>query len=257
LPTPEDGVVVTTDGPVTIVRIHRPQVRNAVDAPTGTALLRAFEDFNSDDSQSVAILTGGPDIFCSGFDLKYLSNYGASTYDPEGAGMMGPTRAALSKPVIAAVEGHAVAGGLELALWCDIRIASSTAVFGVYCRRFGVPLIDGGTVRLPRLIGESRAMDMILSGRPVAAEEALQFGLANRLVPKGAALEEAMIYARNISAFPQLCMNTDRAGVYRQWSMPERDALGFEAREGLKPVQEESVLGATTFVKGAGRGGIF
>lgn len=196
-------------------------------------------------------------MFCSGFDLKYLSKHGATLYDTESDGMMGPTRLLLSKPVIAAIEGHAVAGGLELALWCDIRIASESAVFGVFCRRFGVPLIDGGTVRLPRLIGQSRAMDMILSGRPVGAEEALLFGLANKVVPAGTAIEAAVEYARALSQFPQLCMRTDRAAVYRQWAMTETDALLTESREGLRPVQQESTEGATKFKDGAGRRGSF
>jgi enoyl-CoA hydratase len=170
--------------------------------------------------------------------------------------MQGPTRLSMSKPVIAAIEGHAVAGGLELALWCDVRVASTSAVFGVYCRRFGVPLIDGGTVRLPRLIGESRAMDMILSGRPVDAEEGLQFGLVNRLVPNGTALEAAIAYATDLTSFPQLCMRTDMASVKRQWALGEQEALLSEARAGERAVRE-SPAGATRFADGTGRGGSF
>lgn len=254
----DTGLTMSKEGPITIVRIRRPQVRNAVDVPTGKALLAAFQEFESDETQSVAILTGGTDVFCSGFDLKYLSKHGPGLYDPESAGMMGPTRERLSKPVIAAIEGHAVAGGLELALWCDIRIASTTAIFGVFCRRFGVPLIDGGTIRLPRLIGQSRAMDMILSGRPVDAQEAMLFGLANKVVPAGTAFDAAIEYARSLSQFPQLCLRTDRASVYEQWSMSERDALLSEARGGLKPVQVESTKGASKFTTDrVGRGGSF
>ncbi len=249
-------VAVEQNGAITVVTINRPDQRNAVDPETASLLDEAFAAFDADSERAVAILTGAGQSFCAGFDLKTVSE-GALTYDPQGGGPMGPTRRLLSKPVIAAVEGHAVAGGLELALWCDMRVASASAVFGVYCRRWGVPLIDGGNVRLPRLIGHSRAMDMILTGRPVEAEEALQFGLANRLVPEGRALDEALIIAHELARFPQTCLRTDRMTAHRQWGMDIDAALAHEAVEGVRPLQEDAQTGASRFASGLGRSGDF
>ena len=239
-----------------IVTIDRPQARNAVDPATATALRAAFDTFEADDGLSVAVLTGAAGSFCAGFDLKSV---GAANprYDPDGDGPMGPTRRLLSKPVIAAIEGHAVAGGLELAIWCDLRVASETAVFGVFCRRWGVPLIDGGTVRLPRLIGQGRALDMILTGRPVTAAEALAWGLADRLVPAGEALATARALAADIARFPQLCLRADRASAFHQWDRPLDAALKGEAHGGMAPLQAEAVAGAARFAAGAGRSGSF
>ena len=219
-------VLVDKDGPVTIVTIDRPARRNAVDPDTAMALRNVFVAFAADDDARVAILSGSEGHFCAGFDLNAV---GTSRYDPDGPGPMGPTRMLLEKPVIAAVEGHAVAGGLELALWCDLRVAAASAVFGVYCRRWGVPLIDGGTVRLPRIVGQGRALDMILTGRPVAADEALRIGLADRVVPDGEALGAAIELAKQIAAFPQICMNSDRLSAYRQWDFDIEGALAHEA----------------------------
>ncbi len=250
------SVQVERDGPVTVVTIDRPERRNAVDAETAVLLREAFRAFEADADASVAILTGAGGTFCAGYDLKSLSAQGVE-YDPLGEGPMGPTRMLLSKPAIAAVEGHAVAGGLELALWCDLRVAAADATFGVFCRRWGVPLIDGGTVRLPRLIGHSRAMDMILTGRPVGAEEALAFGLANRIVPPGQALAQARSLAREIARFPQLCLRTDRASAHAQWDLGLPDALRKEGVEGEKPLLAEARGGAARFAEGAGRSGSF
>lgn len=250
-------VLTSKRGPVTIVTIDRPDVRNAVDSPTARALRAAFEEFEADQHQLVAVLTGSGETFCAGFDLKEAAAGGEPTFDPTGDGPMGPTRRLLSKPVIAAVEGHAVAGGLELALWCDLRVVSHSAVFGVFCRRWGVPLIDGGTVRLPRVIGQGRALDMILTGRPVAADEAHQWGLADRVVATGHALEEAITLATEIAAFPQLCMRADRHSAVTQWDRPLDDALRAEGVGGVEPLMREAVAGAGRFVDGAGRGGSF
>lgn len=250
------SVIVTNDGPVRTVTIDRLHCRNAVDPDTADALRQAFADFEADDSTAVAILTGAGGTFCAGFDLKAVGT-GRDRYEPEGDGPMGPTRMLLSKPVIAAVEGHAVAGGLELALWCDLRVASETAVFGVFCRRWGVPLIDGGTVRLPRIVGQGRALDMILTGRPVDAAEALAMGLANRVVPSGRALGAAQGLAAALARFPALCMRTDRMSAYRQWDRELEDALRFEGREGEKPLRAEAEAGASRFTGGEGRGGAF
>lgn len=250
------SVHVERDGPVTVVTIDRPERRNAVDAATAGLLRDAFRAFEADDNAMVAVLTGAGGTFCAGYDLKSLSAGGVH-YDPLGEGPMGPTRTLLSKPVIAAVEGHAVAGGLELALWCDLRVAAADATFGVFCRRWGVPLIDGGTVRLPRLIGHSRAMDMILTGRPVGAQEALAFGLVNRVVAPGEALAEAQRLAQEIARFPQLCLRTDRASAYAQWDLPLPDALRNEGIEGEKPLLGEAQGGAARFAGGAGRSGSF
>ena len=248
------SVLAQGDGPVTIVTIDRPARRNAVDPDTAVALRDAFAAFAADDSARVAILTGSDGHFCAGFDLNAV---GTSRYDPGGPGPMGPTRMLLEKPVIAAIEGHAVAGGLELALWCDLRVAAESAVFGVYCRRWGVPLIDGGTVRLPRIVGQGRALDMILTGRPVAADEAQRIGLADRVVPDGAALGAAIELAKQIAAFPQTCMNSDRLSAYRQWDFDIEGALAQEAHAGVAPLREGAAAGAKRFTDGTGRGGSF
>jgi len=255
----ESKVLTSKTGAVTTVTINRPQCRNAVDYETGRLLLsafEAFEAFEADGSQSVAILTSTGSSFCAGFDLKSLAGTEV-TYDPLSDGAMGPTRRLLSKPVIAAIEGFAVAGGLELALWCDLRVISEKASFGVFCRRWGVPLIDGGTVRLPRLIGHSRAMDMILTGREVHADEALIFGLANRVVPEGGAYEAAQVLAQEIAKFPQTCLRTDRMSAYQQWDLELSTALRAEAIDGEKPLLEEARKGAARFSSGRGRSGDF
>jgi len=252
------NILTDTRGPVRILSINRPEARNAVDRATAEALAEAFRVFDADDSVSVAVLTGEGGTFCAGADLKAVARGEPNRVAEDGDGPMGPTRLKLSKPVIAAVEGHAVAGGLELAVWCDLRVAARSAVFGVFCRRFGVPLIDGGTVRLPRLIGQSRAMDMILTGRPVGAEEALGFGLTNRVCEDGQALETAIELARQIAAFPQTCLRHDRQSTLSQWSPPEGDALLGEVRLGMKTLASgETVEGAGRFTSGQGRGGAF
>ncbi|MFJ5561632.1 crotonase/enoyl-CoA hydratase family protein [Streptomyces sp. NPDC093250] len=243
-------------GPVTTVVLSRPEVRNAVDGPTAAALADAFRAFEADDGAAVAVLWGEGGTFCSGADLKALGTERGNRVGEDGDGPMGPTRMRLSKPVIAAVAGHAVAGGLELALWCDLRVAEEDAVFGVYCRRWGVPLIDGGTVRLPRLIGTSRALDLILTGRPVAAEEALAMGLANRVVPVGRARAEAEELAAALARFPQACLRADRASVLGQEGLDEETALRGELRRGAAVVAE-SLEGAARFASGAGRHGSF
>ncbi len=248
------SVIVDHDGPVTIVTIDRPARRNAVDPETALALRDAFAAFAADADARVAILTGSEGHFCAGFDLNAV---GGSRYDPDGPGPMGPTRMLLEKPVIAAVEGHAVAGGLELALWCDLRVAAASAVFGVYCRRWGVPLIDGGTVRLPRIVGQSRALDMILTGRAVAADEAQRIGLADRVVADGEALAAAIALAKQVAAFPQLCMTSDRLSAYRQWDFDIEGALAHEAHAGVAPLRDGAAAGAKRFTEGTGRGGSF
>ncbi len=237
---------------ITIVTIQRPEARNAVDRDTAEALAYAFREFDADPRSDVAILTGADGNFCAGADLKKFNNHLIA----EGDGPMGPTRMRLSKPVIAAVEGFAVAGGLELALWCDLRVAARNATFGVFCRRFGVPLIDLGTVRLPRLIGQSRAMDMILTGRGVSGEEAVAMGLANRLTEPGLALDAALELAQTIAAHPQMCMRSDRLSVYEQWGLSSNDATQNEFRLGMQVIQSgESKGGAEKFAKGQGRHG--
>ncbi len=247
-----------TQDQIAIVTIDRPEVRNAVDGPTAAALAEAFRRFGADDALAVAILTGASGTFCAGADLKAVSHGRGNRVYEQGDGPMGPSRMLLSKPVLAAVEGFAVAGGLELALWCDLRVAARDAVFGVYCRRWGVPLVDGGTIRLPRLIGQSHALDMILTGRGVSGDEALRMGLANRLVEPGSALENAVELARRIAAFPQLCMRNDRRSAYEQWSMSLPDALLHETRLGLDVIRSgETLAGATRFASGAGRHGKF
>ncbi|HEX4534628.1 MAG TPA: crotonase/enoyl-CoA hydratase family protein [Rhizomicrobium sp.] len=261
-----DSVRVERDGPVTTVILDRPQVRNAVDRPTAEALAEAFVQFERDDAALVAVLWGAGGSFSAGADLKAIAEgHGNRTVAPPEtldalnvSGPMGPTRMRLSKPVIAAVAGHAVAGGLELALWCDLRVAEEDAVFGVFCRRWGVPLIDGGTVRLPRLIGQSRALDMILTGRPVAAMEAFAMGLANRVVPKGDARRAAEELAGEIARFPRLCMKGDRASVYEQFDMDFAHAIGNEFTHGIKTLRSgETLKGAASFAQGKGRGGRF
>src|SRR6478609_1226316 len=252
-------VAVEKEGATTIVSIDRfAEARNAVDAETAGLLREAFFAFDKDETQSVAILTGRGGTFCAGADLKAVARRtGGLTLKEDAPGPMGPTRHLLSKPVIAAVEGYAVAGGLELALWCDLRVASETAKFGVFCRRWGVPLIDGGTVRLPRLIGHSRALDMILTGREVGAREAFEWGLANRLVPAGQALAEARALAEAIAKFPQVCLRSDRHSSYDQWALDIPAALVNEARHGMPALQAESRKGAARFAAGKGRGGDF
>lgn len=251
-------ILTEIDGPIFVVTINRPERRNAVDRACAEALAGAFRAFDADKDLSVAILTGNGGQFCAGADLKAISEGGGNRVDPEGDGPMGPTRMTLSKPVIAAVEGHAVAGGLELALWCDLRVAARNATFGVYCRRFGVPLIDGGTVRLPRLIGASHAMDMILTGRGVGAEEAFDWGLANRIAEPGRALHDAKALAREIARFPQVCLRNDRASALSQWSLSESKALAAEFALGRRTLESgETLAGATRFAQGEGRGGEF
>lgn len=253
------NVLVERSGAVTTITIDRPDARNAVDGPTAAELADAFRAFDADDSAAAAVLTGAGGVFCAGADLKAIGTERMNRTRPDGDGPMGPTRMELGKPVIAAVHGHAVAGGLELALWCDLRVADETAVFGVFCRRWGVPLIDGGTVRLPRLIGRSRAMDLILTGRPVDAGEALSIGLANRLVPPGEAVAAAQELARQLAAFPQACLRGDRLSVYAQEGMSESDALAeeFRAAMGTGNLATEAVNGAARFTGGAGRHGNF
>ena len=253
-------VTTETHNQTHIIRINRPSVRNCVDGPTAAALAQAFRDFEAGDA-AVAILTGEGEHFCAGADLKAVASGDrarANRLQPDGDGPMGPSRMHLSKPVIAAVEGYCVAGGLELAAWCDLRVASASAVFGVFCRRFGVPLIDGGTVRLPRLIGHSRAMDMILTGRAVNADEALQMGLANRLVAKGEAFTAALELAEQLAGFPQQCMRNDRASALAQWGLAESDALDREFSLGQQTLSSgETVAGAGRFRDGDGRHGRF
>jgi enoyl-CoA hydratase len=244
---------------VTTVIIDRPEVRNAVDGETATLLARAFSEFDADPDADVAVLFGDHGCFCAGADLKAVARQDAANRVTEaGDGPMGPTRLQLSKPVIAAVAGHAVAGGLELAAWCDLRVAEQGAVFGVFCRRWGVPLVDGGTVRLPRLIGHSRAMDLILTGRPVEAAEALAMGLVNRVVADGTVRQEAEALARQLSGFPQQCLRADRLSACGQWSLGESEALRGEYRGGIEVIRSgETLAGATRFADGAGRHGSF
>lgn len=249
-----DPVRVERSGPVTTVIINRPGARNAVNGPTAAALYAAFEEFDRDDAASVAVLWGEGGTFCAGADLKAFGTPDANAVHRTGPGPMGPTRMVLSKPVIAAVSGYAVAGGLELAIWCDLRVVEEDAVFGVFCRRWGVPLIDGGTVRLPRLIGHSRAMDMILTGRGVAADEAQAIGLANRVVPKGQSRQAAEELAAQLAALPQQCLRSDRLSALHQWGTTESDALDFEFAS-ISRVAAEANEGAGRFAAGAGRHG--
>jgi enoyl-CoA hydratase len=251
-----EAVRVEHDGRVTVVTIDRPHVRNAVDGPTATLLADAFRAFDLDDEHDVAVLTGADGTFCAGADLKAIADGRGNRVREEGDGPMGPTRMLLGKPVVAAVEGYAVAGGLELALWCDLRVAARDAVFGVLCRRWGVPLVDGGTIRLPRLIGHSRALDLILTGREVCGDEALQMGLANRLVERGKALEHSVALAKELAALPQICLRADRMSAYEQWDSSYDDALRNELRHGAAVIESgESRDGAARFASGAGRHG--
>jgi enoyl-CoA hydratase len=246
------------EGPVAIVTIDRPAARNAVDGPTAAALAAAFRRFDADETLATAVLTGADGTFCAGADLKGVAEGRGNRVAVDGDGPMGPSRMLLSKPVIAAVEGFAVAGGLELALWCDLRVAARDAVFGVYCRRWGVPLIDGGTIRLTRMLGHSHALDLILTGRGVSGEEARMMGVANRLVEKGQALREAVALASQLARFPQRCMRSDRLSSYRQWELPLDEALRMETRLGLEVIASgETVDGAARFASGAGRHGVF
>jgi enoyl-CoA hydratase len=247
-----------SDGPLAIVTIDRPEARNAVDGPTAARLAEAFRRFDADEGLAVAVLTGAGGCFCAGADLKAMGTERVNRVTEEGDGPMGPTRMLLSKPVIAAVEGYAVAGGLELAVWCDLRVAARNAVFGVFCRRWGVPLADGGTIRLARMLGHSHALDLILSGRPVSGEEARLMGLANRLVEPGKALEEALALAHQLAAFPQRCLRSDRLSSYQQWDATLEQALLTETRMGLEVIRSgETGDGAARFARGAGRHGSF
>ncbi|MBN1529220.1 MAG: crotonase/enoyl-CoA hydratase family protein [Thermoleophilaceae bacterium] len=235
-----------SDGPVVVVTIDRPDVANAIDRPTADALADAFRRFDSDETASVAVLTGAGGRFCAGADLKAMRQPDAARVtrvEPDGDGPVGPTRMLLSKPVIAAVEGHAVAGGLELAAWCDLRVAADDAVFGVYCRRWGIPLMDGGTIRLSRLIGHSQALDLILTGRGVSGEEALRMGLANRLTPPGGALEAAVALARELAGRPQAALRSDRLSSYEQWSLSLDEALANEYRRGMETLRTGELVG--------------
>jgi enoyl-CoA hydratase len=248
-------VQVLDDGPVRVVVLDRPEARGAVDPDHARGLVEVFEELEARDDLLVGILTGSDGHFCAGADLKAVMAGTMTVVPPgEGPGPMGPTRMQLSKPVIAAVEGHAVAGGLELALWCDLRVASETAVFGVYCRRWGVPLIDGGTVRLPRVVGQGIALEMVLTGRAVLADEALRIGLANRVVPAGLALDAAMELAQELAALPQLCLREDRASVLEQWGLPTEEAMRNEWEHGVRALAE-AAEGAARFASGQGRHG--
>ncbi len=249
-------IEIEHDGDVTVIVMNRPERCNAVDGAMAAELAEAFRAFDASEAK-VAVLAGAGDSFCAGADLKAVGTEAANVVAPEGDGPMGPTRLDLDKPVIAAINGHAVAGGLELALWCDLRVAEEDAVLGVFCRRWGVPLIDGGTVRLPRLIGHSRAMDLILTGRPVGAAEALDFGLVNRVVPPGGARPAAVTLAHEIARMPQSCMRGDRRSARAQWDRSETEAMAEELRIGLVSLAADGVAGAGRFAEGRGRGGSF
>jgi enoyl-CoA hydratase len=250
------AVRIERDGSVFTVLLSRPERRNAVDGATASALADAFRQFDADDDAAVAVLHGEGGVFCAGADLKAVGSSDGNRVADDGDGPMGPTRMRLGKPVIAAIAGHAVAGGLELALWCDLRVAEQDAVLGVFCRRWGVPLIDGGTVRLPRLIGESRAMDLILTGRPVGAAEAFEIGLVNRVVGPGESRAAAEMLARELAAFPQTCMREDRLSLVEQGGLTEADAIANELRHGLRSL-EQVAAGLERFRGGAGRHGSF
>jgi len=252
------AVRIERSGPVTTVVLSRPEVRNAVDGPTAAELVAAFRGFEADESALVAVLWGEGGTFCAGADLKAIADGRGNRVAADGDGPMGPSRMVLAKPVVAAVEGHAVAGGLELALWCDLRVVAADAVLGVFCRRWGVPLIDGGTVRLPRLVGLGRALDLVLTGRPVGAEEALAIGLANRVVPSGGARAAAEELALEIARFPQACMRGDRLSVYEQAGLDLEEAMGNELSHGLESLRSpEALAGAQRFASGSGRHGEF
>ncbi len=248
------GVRVEKNGAVTTVIMNRPHARNAVNGPAAAELHAAFDDFDSDESAAVAVLWGDNGTFCAGADLKAFGTAESNPVHRSGPGPMGPSRMVLSKPVIAAISGYAVAGGLELALWADLRVVEEDATMGVFCRRWGVPLIDGGTVRLPRLIGHSRAMDLILTGRAVGAEEALSIGLANRVVPTGQARDKAEELAAELAGLPQQCLRADRLSLLYQWGRPEAEAMDFEFGS-MSRVAAESLEGASRFAAGAGRHG--
>ena len=250
-------VRVERQGAVTTVVLSRPEVRNAVDRETAAELAEAFRAFDADDTAHVAVLWGEGGNFCAGADLKAIAAGRPNRVAPDGDGPMGPTRMVLSKPVVAAVSGYAVAGGLELACWCDLRVVEQSAVLGVFCRRWGVPLIDGGTVRLPRLIGASRALDLVLTGRPVLADEALAMGLANYVVPDGAAREEAEALAARLAAFPQACLRGDRAALIEGLELGHDEAMAAELEHGMRSLAAGAVAGAGRFSEGAGRGGSF
>jgi enoyl-CoA hydratase len=255
-PPKKNPVRVDRSGPVTTVILDRPEVRNAVDGPTAAALAEAFADFDADADAAVAVLFGAGGTFCAGADLKAMGSASGNRTEPAGTGPMGPTRMRLAKPVIAAVAGHAVAGGLELALWCDLRVAEEDAVFGVYCRRWGVPLIDGGTVRLPQVVGMGRALDMILTGRGVRADEAHHMGLVTKIVRHGQAREEAEQLALQIAAFPQACLRSDRAAAMEGASLGFADAMANEFAHGMATLSDPGVFeGVARFRGGAGRGG--
>ncbi len=255
MPQPTN-LLIEKDGPVTTVILNRPDVRNAVDGPTAAALADAFRAFDADDEARVGVLVGANGTFCAGADLKAIARgEGSNRLSPQGDGPMGPTRMLLSKPVIAAITGYAVAGGLELALWCDLRIAEADVVLGVFSRRWGVPLIDGGTVRLPRLIGLSHALDLILTGRPVSANEALRMGLVNRVVPTGMARQAAEDLAHRLAQFPQRCLRADRLSAYRQAGLDLETAMQQEFSAGLEALHAEGIAGAARFAAGAGRHG--
>ena len=251
------SVRVERDGPVTTVILDRPERKNAVDRQTAARLAEAFREFDQDDEARVGVFWGAHDTFSAGADLKAIAEGEPNRLDPEGDGPMGPSRMLLQKPVVAAVSGHAVAGGLELALWCDLRVVEESAVMGVFCRRWGVPLIDGGTVRLPRLVGLSHALDMILTGRPVEAEEAKSIGLANRVVPDGEAREAAEQLAHRIADFPQTCLRNDRLSAYEQGDLDLEEALSNEFERGEESLRSDAREGAQKFAEGAGRGGSF
>nr|BBH96018.1 enoyl-CoA hydratase [Thermogemmatispora argillosa] len=251
-------LLVEQQGAILIVTLNRPERRNAISRELAAALLETFGSFEADPGLAVAVLTGAGGCFCSGFDLKELATGQVPSPDDNGHGPLGPTRLLLQKPVIAAIEGYAVAGGLELALWCDLRVAAEDAVFGVYNRRWGIPLIDGGTVRLPRLIGQSQALDLILTGRSVSGEEAWRMGLVNRLTPHGEALPTALKLAQQLARFPQQGLRSDRLSLYEQWSLPLPEALRLEARYGARTLQTgEASSGARRFAEGHGRHGRF
>lgn len=250
-------VRVERQGPVTTVVMARPDRRNAVDGPMAAELADAFGAFDADEDAAVAVLYGEGGTFCAGADLKAVGTERCNRVEHDGDGPMGPTRMVLAKPVIAAVEGYAVAGGLELAAWCSLRVAADDATFGVFCRRWGVPLIDGGTVRLPRLVGQSQALDMILTGRPVAADEALAFGLVNRVVPPGTTRAVAEELALELSQFPQTCMRNDYASVQHQAGRPYTEAMSHEFERGLESLARDGQHGAARFDAGAGRHGTF
>lgn len=251
------SVRVEKDGPVTTVILNRSEVRNAVDRATAGSLAQAFSEFDKDNHALVGVLFGENGTFCAGADLKAIAVGKGNRTEPTGDGPMGPSRMVLSKPVIAAISGYAVAGGLELALWCDLRVMEADAVLGVFCRRWGIPLIDGGTVRLPRLIGLSRALDLILTGRPVGAPEALNIGLVNRVVPNGRSRQAAEELAHEISRFPQVCMRGDRMSSYEQFDLSLEEAMANEFDRGFAALEEETSAGARRFAEGAGRHGSF